>query len=433
MPGRRPNVVLVVVDTLRADRLGCYGNARGLTPNIDAEASHGIVFRRAYAQSSWTMPSVVSLLTSLLPHKHGVVGYESMLRDDVVTLADTLARSGYVTGAFVANPLIRPSDARGFETFHGPPMNPGSPPAWAARLNLDVRIWLEDHVGPHHPLDPIFLYVHYMDTHPPYGKTRHLERMFGSRPLPDLAAVNAAALLSRVYPMSSDMAAALRDTYDAEVAEVDEQIGVLLSGLRVRHLLDDAVVVITADHGEEFWDHGSTGHGHTVYEELIRVPLVMTVSGRDGGSVVDDPTSLVDVAPTVLELATVPILPSFEGHSRASVVTRAGFASAIGAFFARPFAAPQVAFSELFDANPSRTLRTVIRGSEKEVARGDGTRSFYDLASDPGEQNPTTIASADRERLDALLKSLPANAAHGPATPLADESRERLRALGYTN
>ncbi len=423
-----PNIVLIVVDTLRADRLGCYGNGRGLTPNIDRAAARGVLFRHAHAQSAWTMPSVVSLLTSRYPHGHGVVSYGAVIRDREITLPGVLHEHGYATGAFVANALL--GGLRGkFEVFS----EPGSALSRAWELGLDAIRWRR---LIQRSSRPIFLYLHYMEPHPPYGETAKLRDLVGSRAAPDLPPLSRAMLLSRTVPLSSDAMAALLDTYDAEVAEADEQIGSLLDALRIEHVLDHAIVVITADHGEEFSDHGSMGHGHTLYEELIHVPLVMTLSGRTRPVAIDEPMSLIDVAPTLLELAGITVPPSFEGHSLASRITEDGIVDRLRGSVARWLGEPGTIFSELIDreGDASRTLRAVIRGAQKAVTRGDAVPTFYDLATDPGEHASAALSSHDRDRLERLLGTLPLVPGEPPSLrPIDDAQRRQLRALGYVD
>jgi len=316
---RRPNIVLIVIDTLRADHVGFIGNPRGLTPAIDSLAAGGVVFRRAYAQSSWTKPSIASLLTSRYQSDHGVIGFESQLAERETTLPEVLRDNGYATGAFVANPVLR-SDmgfAQGYDEYQ-------VAAAWDV-LDVRTREWMNMHsvrwVRQTLPR-PFFLYLQYMEPHLPYRPTSKFAMVFEDRAWPDLKLLNRA--LARNMQLSPEMLADVKDVYDAEVAEADRRVGVVLEALRGAGALNDAIVVVTADHGEEFGDHGGLLHGSTLYEEVIHVPLVIAAAGGARGVGVDEPVELIDVPPTVLDLAGVPAPSSFRGRSRRALVRTGG-------------------------------------------------------------------------------------------------------------
>ena len=439
-PHRRPNVVLVVVDTLRADRLGCYGNRRGLTPAIDALAAHGAVFRRAYAQSSWTIPSVGSIMTSRMPFEHGAILQSTPLQEDNVTVAEALRDGGYETAAFVANPLLTVLGgfSQGFDVFDVPTRtNPtGFPFARAGIVNSRVADWVAKRAR-NRQARPFFLYVHYMEPHPPYGRTDKLRRLLGGRPVPDLGALSQAYLLSRTYRLTAQQIDDVKDVYDAEVAQVDDGIAWLVRALTRLGILDDTVIVVTADHGEELLDHGGTSHGQTLYDEVVHVPLVIAAPGEQG--VVDDDTvALVDVAPTILDFAGIPAPAEYEGHSLADELRRRGPIEALWQRVAGHFREPGVALSHLAGQGehpePASAQRAVIRGFLKAIAVGPDAPRYYDLDADPHEKTPATLAAGERAALDRLLEDLRQRERPIAATvPVEPATRDQLRALGYVN
>jgi arylsulfatase A-like enzyme len=433
-PSRPPNVVIVLIDTLRPDRLGVYGDSRGLTPAIDALAKTGTVFRHAYAQSSWTVPSVASLFTSRFQSQHGMNSFTTVLADTEDTLAERFSARGYVTGGFVANTLVpdKHGFAQGFDVwrmFGHYPTHKGS----GDEVNGAVFQWLDSRSDRTHP---IFLYAHYMEPHTPYNPPADLlARQIGDAPPPDADQISGCFNLP-MYPMPDALLPGAKALYAAEVAAADRAVGQLLDGLRTRGILDDAIIVLLADHGEAFNDHGIIGHGQTLYNELIHVPLVIVATARPAPRTVDRLVSVIDVAPTLAALTGGPIPPSFEGHSQADTVgVQSGWRSVVARFDAPP---PDRAFSQLLiPEDPSRVtphVWAVVAGDNKLIAGIDGERSYYALDTDPGETNPDGVTPERRAVLDRGLDQLRAYGAAAPARPVPTvdaDTRERMRALGY--
>ena len=434
--GRAPNVVVVVVDTLRADRLGCYGDGRGLTPFLDALAARGVAFRNAYAPAPWTNPSVASLLTSRFPSQHGAVAFESVLADTEVTLAEKLRAAGYRTGAFSANGGIAGGlgFAQGFETYraHMPKAVAGVSnllwmPLRGDALNAETIEWL-DRPGSSRG-GPVFLYVQYMEPHTPYDPPAEvLARVTAGEPAPDVTAVNRLTILAHVNPVQAEQVHAITRVYDAEVASVDARIRELFAALEQRGVLRNALVIVTADHGEEFNEHGVIGHGMTLYEPAIRVPLIVVVPGAAHGAVVDEVVSLVDVAPTVLEVAGIAPPPAFEGRSLRPLLA------------SRDARAPGLAYVERIpqriDESPEHPhAAALVVGSDKLIAGAHGEREAYRLDVDPDERNETGVDEAKRTALERHLDEMGARARRDVAArrtqPLDEETKEKLRALGY--
>src|SRR5579862_4442978 len=317
-PSEPPNVLLIVVDTLRADRLGAYGSVRRLTPFLDGLASRGIVFQRAYASSCWTNPS---LFTSRSAWQHGVTLLTPVSSDEV-TLAEALAERGYDTAGYSANFLVSEAlgYAQGFRVYATPQSRKVAGverpvPLRAEALNQMVVDWWHDRRS-RDARGPAFVYLQYMEPHWPYAPPAEiLERRFGGKGRPDVDAANGAYFLANGLPVDDPRVQDLKPLYDAEVLALDTGLARLFQALEREKFLDNAVVVVTADHGEAFWDHGRVGHGGTLFDELIHVPLLVLVPGNQTRVDVGEVVSLVDVAPTVLDLAELARPTSFEGHS----------------------------------------------------------------------------------------------------------------------
>jgi arylsulfatase A-like enzyme len=435
---RHPNVVLIVVDTLRADRLGSYGSSKGLTPFLDRLAARGIVFSHAYAPSSWTCPSVASLLTSRYPSQHGVVSFASRLPEDEVTLAERLVparfgaigaflRRDYVAVGFSANFRIMRTlgYAQGFRKWYSYATRRKARAGWLGRRCLR---WLDarrawDRWFPR----PLLLYLHFMEPHAPYDPPGR-NRPPGLRD-EDVAEANEHLLTRLAKVPAADELRRLESLYDGETASLDHELGRLFADFETRGVLRDAVVVVTADHGEEFGEHGVMQHGQTLYDPAIRVPLIVIASGLPAGRVIDANVSLLDVAPTVLDVLRLPAEPHFEGRSLVPLVED-------------PTRTADV-MVELLQSSPNDRIRrhtaAFVRGTMKLIVGPNPGAELYDLARDPGESAPIPPAEAavGRDLLSALqqrhadVRTRAVGVA--PTVPLDASARERLRALGYVD
>ena len=299
----RPNVVLIVVDTWRADRVRAYGGPRDTAPFFGELAGDGFLFANAYAPCSWTRPSVASLFTGTFPQRHGVQMRQDVLPDGIPTLASGLLHAGWNTYLINTNPHVTDTwgMTRGFrQTLHLMP----HPDQFKAGNGANVVL---RHLRRMIPslVPPYFLYVHVIDPHYPFDP-----------PPRDLAALG----------IDPERAGKLGN-YDGEIHFADRHVRGMVDALDGAGLMDDTVLVVTSDHGDEFHDHGSTGHGKTLYQEVVRVPLAMrlppAMTARleaDGplmgpGSTIDENVSLVDVAPTLLDLVGAPALRKTDGVS----------------------------------------------------------------------------------------------------------------------
>jgi choline-sulfatase len=426
--GNGRNVVLVVVDTVRADRLSLYEHQRNTSPALERWAAEGAVFETALATSSWTLPSFGSILTGRLPSRHGAgmradpdPGFQiPQLDASVVPLAQILERDGYATGAIVNNPWLHPGFglSRGFDTYD---FDPGDD-AHIRRADVVVDrslAWVDASHG-----RPFFLLVHFFDPHMPYDAPPpargRFTRAYPSRlalPFRQLEAVRTGRL--KLGDVDRDF---VRAAYDEELLFVDMQLDRLLGGLRERHLLDHTIVFFTADHGEELFDHGGFEHGHTMYQELLHVPFVVWGPGvRAGRS--SAIVSIADIFPTVLEALGLPPVEGLAGVSLWGALTQG-----------QPLPERELVAEGILYGSEKKAL---VRWPYKTILdMATRSRRLYDLSSDPTEQ--VDLAPRDPARADALVRDLmdrvrTAVSERGRqqrASP-SSEVLQKLRALGY--
>lgn len=327
--GAAANVLVVVIDTLRADALGCYGARRPTSPRIDALASRSFVFEQAFSSAPWTLPAMASLFTGTYPSMHGQTesqGPRSRLSPDLVTLAEALRAAGHETIAFSAHPWVSPSFGfgQGFtpEAFHM-----SAYPGGDAQVTANALQWLDarrETAGTGHRF---FAYLHYMRPHSPYNPTAEAQHLvLGNVPAPPpFSAALARAPTEQSFGllsegarggwMSEEDAAYLRALYDAEVRLADDQVGAVLEALRARGLEDETLVVITSDHGEAFLEHGEMVHGSGLHKEMLHVPLILKLPGQASARRITHRVQNVDVMPTILEALGLPVPAQVQGSS----------------------------------------------------------------------------------------------------------------------
>ena len=317
-----PNLLLIVVDTLRADRLGVYGYAAPTTPNIDAFAADAVVYTDAVSPAPFTMPAMAAMLTGHYPDRTGVVKHsrQFILDTPIATLAERLAGVGYRSAAVVANPWLAKPEMlfnRGIGRF-----------VTRATLDLNRSHRLEAKTVTDQALlglkgfesEPSFLWIHYMDAHMPYQPPLRLSRMFGN-PAGTSTVIRlferSRAVAQHVYfarDLDTGAVERTRDLYDASVRYVDEQIGRILEHLRTHGLLDRTIIAITADHGESLGDHRLYfAHDFTLYDELVRVPLIVRIPGV-GAARIDTLVSPMDIVPSVCAWLHLGCQDSFDGR-----------------------------------------------------------------------------------------------------------------------
>ncbi len=377
-----PLVVIYLVDTLRADHTGPYGYGRDTTPELDAFAKDAVVFEQAVAHASWTKPSVASILTSLLPGQHRAVQLRDPLDPAHVTLAQMLQAKGYATGAAIANSVIYGAESsfeRGFDYFaglHGEGDRPSK--LVGAEGVVDAALsWLEARRG-----FPTFLYVHTMDPHVPYAPPAPFDRKYEPHPTDRHPAQDPRTDYKE--PLDRERMVA---QYDGDIAYGDQEFGRFLRALRERGLYDRALVVFLADHGEEFLDHGKWLHGRSVFDELVRIPLLIKLPRqREAGRRVSPQVQAVDILPTVLESQGLPVPapPAITGRPIQRVLEGKGEK--------RP------AISEI--SHRGFVAHGVRTEGDKYIHRfGPETDELYfDLAKDPGERTNVLDTNPSRVR-----------------------------------
>jgi arylsulfatase A-like enzyme len=421
-PGPGPsgmNVVLIVVDTLRRDHVSCYGYERKTTPRIDELAANGVRYETAYSQSSWTTPATASLLTSRLPNELGIRSTQAIVPEEAVLLGEMLEPYGYATGAVVSHKFCseRWNFDQGFASFDD--SNALGHRAVTAPDVTDRAVdFLDRNAGGE---QPFFLWVHYFDPHLVF--VEHEGHTFSPptdykgpvRPGLELAELNKLKL-------NEEGRDELISHYDSEISFTDKHIGVLLDRLRALGEYDDTLVVLTSDHGESFREHGVLGHGSTLYNEVVNVPLIVKYPSEHkhpGGRT--QPAALLDVVPTVLEVAGVPAPVPLQGH----VLGRAPKRRTIPSYTHR-----------------NGGLRSLCDVRFKLIQRPvTGEEEMYNLARDPEERDnmlargPIGLAGEVRERF--LLEFDAWDRRHAP-TPIGriqlgpDELRE-LNGMGYAS
>lgn len=438
-----PNLVVIVVDTLRADHLGCYGYGRPTSPNIDRFAADAVLFENAFAQSSWTAPSVASFFTSLYPSAHGVTTFVSTLPASVPTMAEVLQRQGFKTTGLSANfvqVVAQKGFGRGFDTFaelHRPAAA-GEDAEFIGRVAADARTVtnraIEEVSRSRH--SRFLLYVHYMDPHSTYAPPEPYRSRF-LRPY-DGPFTGGTEQLKRVMqgelPIDDADLGRLIDLYDAEIAYVDAEVGRFFEELRRLDLFDDTVIAILSDHGEEFGEHGGVFHGVTLYDEMTHVPLVVRLpGGKHGGVRLSHVVELVDLGPTLLELLGLADDRTHQGQSFAALVQAREAARSDGRAFSELHPDPAVE-----QALRPRTHRRALATEDWTyiVGRDDAAELHSRGTNDTGEGAGGSVGSDLAARLRRELAAFAVTVEGWRTTeaeevPLSAQDRENLRALGY--
>ncbi|HZP39884.1 MAG TPA: sulfatase [Candidatus Binatia bacterium] len=434
-----PNVLVLLVDTLRADRLGCYGAQPSPSPTVDRLAAGALVFDQAIAQAPWTMPSVASILTGLPPASHGVVGAfsaDDVMQNDegrasflpwaIETLPERAEEAGITTVGVTSNALVSRATnySQGFETWLEFGMDPNFAEGernWATARDVNdtfVR-WLRAN-GRHR----FFAYLHYMDVHDPYTPPPAL------RPPPppgirpqlaqgDLTGIAREVNIGKAPPLSPPEVAYLRALYDAEIAYWDGELARLLAALADAGVADRTIVVVTADHGEEFQEHGRLRHRIHLYEESIHVPLLVHGPGIAPGRV-DRLAQGVDLFPTIAALLGLPAPRGLPGENL--LAPGDGARSVVA----------ETRFGRTRDGRQTPLVALRTRRWKLIEAPALGLHELYDLAADPSERTDVWARARESAELDATLARIAAAAPPPPASAGRDpDVARKLRALGY--
>ena len=457
-PGPTPNIVFVLIDTLRADMLGTYGNPRLSTPALDAIAAEGVTFERAISAAPWTQPAIASLFCSRYPGAHGVRDYAKAFKsvydknlpavavfdDSFPTLAESLQDRGYATAGFGANPFITEAFgfAQGFDHFDTSFAKNTTP---GGVVNDAALEWLKRR----DPERPFFLFLHYMDPHGPYDTApEFLDPLLAEvEALPDKRQLSREELEALDYLRK--MPAPLRSRprsdsewqrhaklfafqeywaarYEAGVRQGDYYIADLRDRLAAMSLWEDTYVIIVADHGEALCEHGFWGHGHSTHHVELHVPLLLRWPGViPAGKRVRRTVRLIDVMPTVLDQLSLPLPRGIQGTTLSPHIA------------GRPPSDPTVAFAEAVKLGPEQ--RVVYVGDWKLILTvPTGRLQLFNVTEDPLEQ--TDLASLQPERVAQFMQIIDRQVEINQqllegvdveTIPLTPEQIKRLESLGY--
>jgi arylsulfatase A-like enzyme len=427
------NVIFILIDTLRADRLSSYGYSRATTPNLDAFAGEGLLFEQARSQAACTFPSVNSILTSRWPARFfGQPQRRIGIPDGFPALPEILGAAGYRSIAISASPIVRKSQSsfnlhggfdRGFEIFDESCFH-----RRADCLNRRANRHLKQ------TSEPFFLYLHYQDVHSPYAAPSPYREEFlppsAGDPAPEwVLAGNPQPLLSsllgegpKVEAKPEDLAT-LSALYDGELAYLDAQLGELFANLRARGLLDRSIVVIASDHGEEFMEHGRILHCETQFETSIHVPLIVRFPHAERRGRISALVENLDLVPTIVDYLGLDVEVPFEGVTLRSLIEQGR---------------PVHPTTETLQY----TLRSTTDGKAKLIfdsgraAGAQGRFALYDLIADPTEQRDLVASDPEtyrrlRGHLEKRLKKAEGDLAAAKTLADAQESERRLKALGY--
>jgi arylsulfatase A-like enzyme/Flp pilus assembly protein TadD len=415
----RPNIVLITVDTVRADRMGFLGSQRGLTPNLDALARQSVVFTRAYAQAPLTAPSHATILTGTYPQFHQVNNFGVPLATTLPYAPDILRAHGYHTAAFVGALVLDPGARmvpgfdRGFDTYDAgfTHLSYGGHRYRTAERRADVVVehavaWLKQH-----PQGPIFIWVHLYDPHDPYDPPEPYKSRYKAAP------------------------------YDGEIAYADSAVGKLLAQLRTRRLYENSVIAVMSDHGEALGDHGEDTHGMFLYDETIHVPLLFKLPGElFAGKRVDGRVGLVDVLPTILQAVGIWVPLEVQGESLLGMMKPANAEKRESGSAEqapqdrqttdRPMYAESDYGYTSFRWSPLRALRT-----GKYLFVEAPRRELYDQGADPqAERNLAPVSKAVADTLEGQLdvfRQKTSWTGEAPTAHLDEDQQAKLAALGY--
>ena len=441
------NLIVISIDSLRADHLRCYGYYRQTSPRMDALARAGVRWADAESVTSWTTPAHLSLLTSLYPIRHGVIAFRRRLDRARTTLADVLKGHGYATAAVVSSATMHTAFgfSKGFDLYYNtsrfdPGQWVGGNRTFPSSKQLDKAHgevtsevvsklaidWIK-----RHSKQKFFLFLHYWDVHYDYMPPPPWDTFFDPGYKGRMNFRNFASNDGINRDMSWPDLQHLIGLYDGEIRHSDTHIGVLLDELERMGLTDETLVVLTADHGDEFFEHGEKGHHRTLFREVLHVPLIMSWPGRlPADRTLSPPVSLVDVMPTVLGVMGIEQPAETDGQDLSPLLRGESMPL-------RP-----LRYSELFMGKLGNLYAVQGRGWKVIVDLKGKQLSVYHLSKDPGEQRPlhernapqfAEAVAASRQLRSRLAEAAENMPKLGPVTtqPMDHRSLESLRSLGY--
>jgi len=440
-----PNFLIIVIDALRPDHLESYGYNRNTAPNITDLAEKGIVFKKAFANSPWTKPSVATIFTGLYPNLHKAISITESLPKQVLTLAEILKNKGYNT-YFLNAGNINIDKIYNFTQGFDENISPNFPvilkyPPQIIHEKMKASIYADKFINLISEKDrrPFFAYIHFMDTHTPYNINKYNNNFtnevagqflgpgkISSSLIRKLTAANQLQIKDKEYIVA---------LYDGQIRFVDEEIGKIITKLKELNLLNNTVIFITSDHGEEFWEHNGFEHGHTLYNELLQIPLI--ISGYNTTPLETNYTvQLADLFNTIAELAdTNTIISKNNGQSFADLINGANLPD-----ISKPIFATGTHFGDekysLMKNQDKIIFNTGITKNKKPFKgyKNPNVTELYDLNNDPHEK--IDLANKDIKRSDRLKKELDIyinkkSSFKSKSIKMDKETRERLKSLGY--
>ncbi len=422
-PEVRPNIILIVIDCLRPDHMSCYGYSRDTSPAIDALAAEGIRYTSSYSNAAWTKPSVATMFSGLYPNEHGVVNTSSSMPDEVLTIAERLKARGYRTMFFNGgNVFLKKifNFHQGFDFYRYYPHKTKN----AGHLTDDF-ISLLSAVSE----TPFFVYLHYMDAHTPYTKNSYNDAFLPAgapRLIPGTADLLSDTIKTQTAAgsLSQQKKDALVALYDGQIRFIDHNVKRIIAGLERADLLSHTTIIITSDHGEEFWEHGNFEHGHTLYNEVLRVPLIVWSKAAK---------PKIDSAP--IDLRVMP-----------DIIMAAAEAAHNDPTADRPLKDRNIFATGLFFGSEKYCLisnnQKIIINTEETTGKAPLTsfaqqtnREVYDLAADPGEIHNISTAQEGTGRLAAALMEYRNHPRRFPesndAVVIDAPLKQQLKSLGY--
>lgn len=401
------DIILISIDCLRPDHLGCYGYEKDTSPNIDNLAKEGIIFSKAISTSSWTLPAQISLFTSKYPLTHGVIGDGLSLGESDITLAEILKRNGFITAAFVGAPYMASDFGfnQGFDIYDDHTIYHESEDAshqdvTSPRLNEAVLNWL----GENYHLN-FFLFIHYWDTHYEYIPPPPYKENF-------------------------------ENPYDGEIRFIDEHIGMLTKKLKEMGIFDNSLIILTADHGDEFMEHSDMGHRHSLYQEVIHIPFILKLPSAQSSNIlnnrIDDYVSIIDIMPTIIDVSGIALPKKLEGLSLCPLI-----------YGKSGISRPEI-YAELFYSRIGIHQVSVIEERFKLIYYLDHPEreELFDLVRDPGEKDNLLKHESGEfraveerlfEKIEPRIKKAWGLLKQTTVRPeeYKKELRERLKSLGY--
>jgi arylsulfatase A-like enzyme len=425
-----PNILLISIDSLRADHLGCYGYERPTSPAIDALGQEGVIFGEAISQAPWTLPSHASLLTSLYGRTHQTNDISRQLPSQVPTIASELSKAGYETAAVVSGTFMKKQFGlnSGFDHYDDDIAEMSHKESHEAVTSPGIHQKAEEFLAD--VQEPFMLFLHYWDVHYDYDPPPPYDTKFD----PDYEGSITSKSFLKNRRIQPGMAEADLDhvvsLYDGEIGWVDEHIAKLLANLEASGLDERTIVILTADHGDEFFEHGGKGHSHSLYHELVHVPLIIRGPGITPGGRISAPVELIDIMPTILDLTGLDAPEGLQGRSLKHALGGAELPS-------------QPVFSETTRArikkpDPWAESWSVQNGQLKLIQHGEGPNGEparpderYDLAADPREQSSL---GGEANPLEEAMERWMARVPLGLGTEnngVDKATMEQLKAHGY--